>query len=57
MASNRRLRNVPVILGRCHEVKGRRCEKESTSVQIEDELEFECGCRIEEKDCSFKQKW
>merc|ERR1712106_249346 len=51
-----RTREVPVILGKCP-VSGGKCEKECTSVEVEDEVECECGCRRKESECGEKHEW
>ena len=43
-----------MILGKCP-VSGGKCEKECASVEVEDEVECECGCR--RKECGEKAEW
>ena len=38
-----RVRNVSVMMGKCP-VGGGKCDKECASLQVEDEVECECGC-------------
>merc|ERR1712168_1669816 len=54
VASMTRVREVQVILGKCP-VSGGKCEKECASVEVEDEVECECGCRREV--CGEKAEW
>ena len=54
VASLTRVREVQVILGKCP-VSGGKCEKECASVEVEDEVECECGCR--RKECGEKAEW
>jgi len=54
VASMTRVREVQVILGKCP-VSGGKCEKECASVEVEDEVECECGCR--RKECGEKAEW
>jgi len=54
VASLTRVREVQVILGKCP-VSGGKCEKECASVEVEDEVECECGCR--KKECGEKAEW
>jgi len=56
VASLTRIREVPVILGKCP-VSGGKCEKECTSVQVEDAVECGCGCRKKESECGTTHVW
>jgi len=54
VASMTRVREVQVILGKCP-VSGGKCEKECASVEVEDEVECNCGCR--KKEYGEKAEW
>jgi len=51
-----RVRNVSVMMGKCP-VGGGKCDKECASLQVEDEVECECGCsKHVQATCQEKQK-
>merc|ERR1719244_2250434 len=57
VASRKKSRQVAVMLGRCEQENRGRCEKECNSVQVEDEVECECGCRQKREECLENQEW
>merc|ERR1719419_1409597 len=50
-------RQVAVMLGKCNQVVGSKCDKECTSLQVEDEIECQCGCRTQKDECLENQEW
>ena len=54
MASSTKKRRVAVLLGRCP-LGGGKCEKECASVEVEDQLECQCGCRQQAEECREDQ--
>ena len=55
-ALNTRVRQVSVMMGKCP-VAGGKCDKECASLEVEDEVECECGCaRHLEEECEVKRE-
>ena len=54
VAGATQVRKVAVMMAKCP-VAGGKCEKQCASLEVEDEVECECGCR--RKECGEKAEW